>query len=252
MSVFHIYRRGFTLIELLVVVSLMSLLLALGMPAFYRMARGNKVEECARNIKLGLEQAQLRAASERRYVAVVFPNGSVDSSLDRYRLGGFRLAYVKKETSGGNTTFAFKRWIDTAWRNAPSGAILAKVDTASFTPSNGYVTDCTAAAGDALKGATKTDSTADPPVTTAIFAPLSGVKPDDSEGGSSLNVGDNCAVIFSPYGGTIVSAKLYLLVSEAEINGGSIKYPSGGTTNGRTANYLVLKVNNLTGRVEYE
>lgn len=240
MSVFHIYRRGFTLIELLVVVALMSLLLALGMPAFYRMARGNKVEECARNIKLGLEQAQLRAASERRYVAVVFPNGAdtnVSSSLRRYRLGGFRLAYVKKETSGDNTTFAFKRWIDPAWRNAPSGAILAKAGTSSFAITDGYVTDCPTSTG----AVWDSDGSA--------LKAVSSIKDDD---GNALSTGGNCAIVFSPYGGSDCDAKTYLLVSEAEVNGSNIKYPSGGSTSGRTSNYLVLKINNLTGRVEYE
>ena len=85
------YGRRFTLIELLAVVALISMLMALGVPAFARMIRGNKVDECARNIKLALEQAQMRAASERRHVAVIFPNGSsVDSSLNPYRLSGFR------------------------------------------------------------------------------------------------------------------------------------------------------------------
>lgn len=249
MSVFHIYRRGFTLIELLVVVALMSLLMALGMPAFYRMARGNKVEECARNIKLGLEQAQLRAASERRYVAVVFPNGAdadVSSSLRRYRLGGFRLAYVKKESDG---TFTFKRWVDPAWRNAPSGAILAKVDNAGFTPTDGYVTDCTAATTDVLKGVTKTETVGETTTTTTLFGTLASIKNDD---GNAIDVGANSAIIFSPYGGTVIGSKLHLLISEAEINGTGIKYPSGGSTSGRTSNYLVLKINNLTGRVEYE
>ena len=240
MSVFHIYRRGFTLIELLVVVALMSLLMALGMPAFYRMARGNKVEECARNIKLGLEQAQLRAASERRYVAVVFPNGAdtdVSSGLRRYRLGGFRLAYVKKETGGGATTYTFKRWVDPAWRNAPSGAILAKTGTSSFALTDGYVTDCPTATG---------------AVWDSDGSSLQAVSSLKDDAGTGLTSGTNCSVIFSPYGGTENDAKTYLLVSEAEINGSGIKYPSGGSTDGRTANYLVLKINNLTGRVDYE
>jgi prepilin-type N-terminal cleavage/methylation domain-containing protein len=249
MNVFHIYRRGFTLIELLVVVALMSLLMALGMPALYRMARGNKVEECARNIKLGLEQAQLRAASERRYVAVIFPNGAnadVSSELQRYRLGGFRLAYVTRAAGGG---FTFKRWVDPAWRNAPSGAILARVDNSEFTPSGGYVTGCTTAAANVLEGVTKTETEGDTTTTTTLFSPLASLVNDS---GTSISAGNNCAIIFSPYGGTLVGANLHLLVSEAEINGGVINYPSGGTTSGRTANYFILKVNNLTGRVEYE
>ena len=242
MNVFHTRRHGFTLIELLVVVSLTSLLLALGLPAFSRMARGNKVEECARSIKLGLEQAQLRAASERRYVAVIFPNGKVadkvSNDLSRYRLGGFRSVYVVKDSSGN---YKFKQWLDSGWRNAPSGAILAKVGTKDFNPdADGYVTSCPSTIAVELDVSEGEDKS---------LKSLAAIK-DDS--GNSLLAGDNCALIFSPYGGVVSGSKLYLLISEAEINGDSISYPSaGGAGLNRTANYLVLKVNNLTGRVEY-
>lgn len=251
MNVFHTRRHGFTLIELLVVVSLTSLLLALGMPAFSRMARGNKVEECARSIKLGLEQAQMRAAGERRYVAVIFPNGSVDDSLKPYRLGGFRCAYVTKDSSGN---YSFKQWLDNGWRNAPAGAILAKTGTQGGKfrqDSDGYVTDCTNKTTSALSGVTETTSSGDSgsTTTTELFKGLSSLKDD---AGNALNAGSNCTLIFTPYGGVVSGSKLYLLISEAEVNGDDISYPSaGGAGLNRTANYLVLKVNNLTGRVEY-
>ncbi len=248
----HKHWHGFTLIELLVVVSLTSLLLALGMPAFSRMARGNKVEECARSIKLGLEQAQLRAASERRYVAMVFPNGSdskVDAALRRYRLGGFRCAYVVKNSSGN---FQFKQWLDSDWRNAPSGAMLVKVGTKSsdFKPdSDGYVTGCTKKTTDAMEGVTVTTSSGGTETTTALLTGIASLKDD---AGGDLDVGDNCALVFNPYGGVVSDAKLYLLVSETGVNGEIVEYPSaGGAGKNRTANYLVLKINNLTGRVEY-
>ena len=243
MNVSDTLRHGFTLIELLVVVSLTSLLLALGMPAFSRMARGNKVAECARSIKLGLEQAQMRAASERRYVVVIFPNGSVSSGIEPYRLGGFRCAYVVKDSSGN---YSFKQWLDNGWRNAPAGAILAKVGTAAakFKPdTDGYVTDCTNKTTEALNGSGDGGST------TELFKGLSSLKDDAC---NALIAGSNCTLIFTPYGGVVGGSKLYLLISEAEINGDDIVYPSaGGAGLNRTANYLVLKVNNLTGRVEY-
>ncbi|MBQ6352329.1 MAG: prepilin-type N-terminal cleavage/methylation domain-containing protein [Lentisphaeria bacterium] len=251
MNGFHTRWRGFTLIELLVVVSLTSLLLALGMPAFSRMARGNKVEECARSIKLGLEQAQLRAASERRYVAVIFPNGdeNVTDGLRRYRLGGFRCAYVTKNSSG---KYEFKRWLDSGWRNEPAGAMLVKVGTKSSKfdrDADGFVTDCTKKTTDALEGVTVTTSTDAGETTDEVFKSLVSLK-DDS--GGELKAGDHYALIFNPYGGVVSGAKLYLLVSETGVNGDAIEYPSsGGAGLHRTANYLVLKVNNLTGRVEY-
>ena len=62
MGISRIGKYRFTLVELLAVVALIGMLMALGVPAFARMIRGNKVDECARSIKLGLEQAQMRAA----------------------------------------------------------------------------------------------------------------------------------------------------------------------------------------------
>ena len=250
MNGFHTTRRrGFTLVELLVVVSLMSLLLALGMPAFSRMARGNQVEECARSIKLGLEQAQLRAASERRYVAVIFPNGSdsdVSADLRRYRLGGFRCAYVVKDSSNNYT---FRQWLDPAWRNAPNGAILTKVGktVGKFSRNqSGYVTGCATGTDSTMTESSGADSS------LIELQKLSGGTGNcRTDSGAEINSGNHSAIVFSPYGGTVDDTKTYLLISEAEVNGDSIKYPSGGSEAGRTANYLVLKINNLTGRVEF-
>jgi len=230
------YGSRFTLIELLAVVALISLLMGIGVPAFSRMIRGSRVDECARNIKLGLEQAQMRAASERRYVAVIFPNGKdsdVDNTLRAYRLGGFRSAVVNKDS---DTSYAFVRWLDTDWRNAPDGALLTRIGTSEFTTTDGDVTGCTKKANDVLDGA---DS----------LKKITSVKDD---GGSTLKVGENTSFVFTPYGGVVGGKKLFLLVSEAVVEGDDIKYPTAGTLgSNRTSNYKVLKINNLTGRVEF-
>ena len=227
------YAPRFTLIELLVVVALTSMLMALGVPAFVRMIRGNKVDECARNIKLGLEQAQMHAASERRYVAVIFPSGSVSDSLKPYRLGGFRTAYVRKKGKDG---YEFSKWLDTEWRNMPKNAILARVGNGAFSTANGDITGCTQTATDDLAGA-------------SVLKEITGIKDD---GGHALDAGKYTALIFTPYGGVVGSSKYYLLVSEAIVEGDAITYPTANTTGGnRTSNYRVLRVNNLTGRVEF-
>lgn len=228
------HKRPFTLIELLVVAGLSALILGLGIPAFGRMMQGNRVEECSRSIKLGLEQAQLRAASERKYVAVILPNGNdskVSEALHTSRLGGYRLAYVKKDKAGDGG-YKFDKWADSDWRNAPSGAMLLKIDDSSF--GSGSVTNC-------------------PTKTTADFAGASNLQEVDGvkdDNGNSLQTGDRNAIVFTPYGNTVGDNKLYLLISETAVNGGDIAYPSTGKS-GETINYLVLRVNNLTGRVEY-
>lgn len=242
------YRTRFTLIELLAVVALISLLMAIGVPAFSRMIRGNRVDESARSIKLAMEQAQMRAASERCYVAVIFPNGQVDESLDPYRLGGFRLAYVKKQA---DASYAFSRWVDGGgWSNAFGGAMLAKVavDADDVDPdSKGAVSGCTKKTNSAVAG-------------SGNLKALQSIKDDK---GNDLACGENCALIFKSYGGTVSSSKLYFLVSETtlgkelfkanapnEKDGQEIIYPSTGESD-KTTNFRVLKVNNLTGRVEF-
>ena len=85
---------------------------------------------------------------------------------------------------------------------------------------------------------------------TGSLKSLSGVKDDD--GATDLEAGANTALIFTPYGEVVSTSKLYLLVSEAVVEGDDIKYPTAGTNgSGRTSNYKVLKINNLTGRVEF-
>ena len=242
MDRFQRYKRRFTLIELLAVVALISMLMAVGIPAFARMIRGSKVDESTRSIKLALEQAQMRAASERSYVAVIFPNGIEENSNNAddpvnkvvpYRLGGFRTAYVKKKAGGG---YEFSKWVDPEWRNAPAGAMLVKIETGSFSTSDGDVTGCTKKSTDDLEG-------------SSALKEITGVKDDNS---NSLKVGKNTAVIFTPYGRIVGGKKLYLLISEAVVNGEDITYPTARQIGaGRTSNYKVLKINNLTGRVEF-
>ena len=221
------YRTRFTLIELLAVVALISLLMAIGVPAFSRMIRGSRVDECARNIKLGLEQAQMRAASERRYVAVIFPNGSgVNDAVKPYRLGGFRTAYVKKN----GTDYDFVGWVDgSAWSNAPNGAILVKAVASTG--------DIPSADSGLTGGPTGMDNDL-----TGV-GNLQTVKTVKDDSGGDL--GDSSAIIFKSYGGVVSDSKLYLIVSEAVVDGTDIKYPNPNM------NFKVLKINNLTGRVEF-
>lgn len=243
MGRFRRYRNGFTLIELLAVVALISILMAIGVPAFARMIRSSRVDDTARSIRLALEQAQMCAADERRYVAVIFPNGptgsgsgKVSEKLTSYRLGGYRLAYVRKVSKN---RYEFVDWVDGSdWSNAPGGAVLTQIAISKFTASDaGDVSGCTQKITDKLKGCDKLNA-------------VTGVKDDD---GKDIDVGDDCAVIFNKYGGTENTSKLYLLISEASVNGDDIAYPAadGRPSSGKTVNYRVLKVNNLTGRVGF-
>ena len=98
-------RRNFTLIELMVVMLLMGLIMTLMLPSFNRMIRGNKVDQLASGLKLGMEQAQSHAATSRKYVAMVLPNkmsewsasDTGENAVRPFCFGGYRLAYVERE-----------------------------------------------------------------------------------------------------------------------------------------------------------
>lgn len=236
-------KTNFTLIELLVVMLLMGFLITLMLPGFNRMISGNKVDQMASNLKLALEQAQSHAITSRRYVALVLPSNSSDSSWTdeekRHCLGGYRMAYVKN--SGKTLSWKFQKWVpDSVWKNAPDGAMLVKVtdkkeDLKTENGLKNTLTKMNASLGNKLFSITnypsdETTSTTDETTSTAI------------------NHSD-CAVVFSPYGGIKNSEDLRFVVAEAIPNGNELLFPSRGS-DGPT-NYLVLNLNRITGKVDY-
>ncbi|MBR2871981.1 MAG: hypothetical protein IKB99_00665, partial [Lentisphaeria bacterium] len=59
----------------------------------------------------------------------------------------------------------------------------------------------------------------------------------------------NCAVIYAPDGSVCSAGDVYLVIHEAmKLSDGSFVYPGGGV---EFRNFRVLKVNRLTGKVEY-
>ena len=236
-------KTNFTLIELLVVMLLMGFLITLMLPGFNRMINGNKVDQMASNLKLALEQAQSHAITSRRYVALVLPSNSSDSSWTdeekRHCLGGYRMACVKN--SGKTLSWKFQKWVpDSVWKNAPDGAMLVKVtdkkeDLKTENGLKNTLTKMNASLGNKLFSITnypsdETTSTTDETTSTAI------------------NHSD-CAVVFSPYGGIKSSEDLRFVVAEAIPNGNELLFPSRGS-DGPT-NYLVLNLNRITGKVDY-
>ena len=231
------YRNSFTLIELVAVIAVGILLTALAVPAFRTLMRANRVAEYAGNVKSALERARVRAVNERCYVALIFPNGAVSDALKRCRLGGCRSAYVEKTVSGGYT---FGKWLDQSWQTTPPGVLLSQVKDAAFTTDGGDVTGCTEKITDALAGAAD------------CLTPVAAIKADD--GSTSLEAGAYCALVFTPQGSVAGSGKCLLLISEARADAGdAIVYPTAVTPgSGRSANNVALKLNKLTGIVEYD
>ena len=228
-------KHCFTLIEMLAVAAIASVLIALITPAFQKMLFGSRVDQCAANLKLAMEQAQSKAVASRKYVALILPGdrNSASESLKNFCKSGYRLAYVKKD---GND-FHFASWLPgSSWKNPNDGAMLVKID--DIAP----------------------DAAPTAPEVSAKFLKLSDLKSGGSVAGSAgdgsddvkgdadidaLGSMENCALIFSPYGGMVNNdAALYFIFTESKVEGDEYVLDNPD-------NYLVLKLNAITGRVTY-
>lgn len=218
-------RKNFTLVELIAVVAIAGILLVLLVPALNSMTAGNKVDMCASRLKLGMEQAASKAATARKYVALVLPHKAPNDDLKRFCYGGYRLAFVKKNGS----EWEFVKWVpENDWKNARDGAALVQVvDTKPATADAGVPsgTELTCA--------------------TAVIDTGSKLKkPADGKSYADSWDKDNPMLVFSPYGGTANDKPLYFVVTEIKDNGDALAYAN-------KANTVILKLNPLTGRVEY-
>ena len=233
-------RRNFTLIELMAVMLLMGVLMVMMLPAFNRMIRGNKVDQVTSNLKLGLEQAQARAVSSRRPVALVLPTkqnnwtGSIKQSVYPFCYGGYRLAYVEADGSD----WKFTRWVpDSEWKNAPDGAMLVEVMISSNS-------DYGAAEGAELSTSVKNLNPLSDDLSNLVT--VKNVKlPDPDDSNKLTDIGSVGGLVFSPYGGLKSDNDVRLAVAEAVPSGAKVFYPSGLT------NWLMLSINKFTGRVSY-
>ena len=235
-------KTRFTLIELLVVMLLMGFLITLMLPGFNRMISGNKVDQMASNLKLALEQAQSHAITSRRYVALVLPSNSSDSSwTDEEKvhcLGGYRLAYVK--STGDKKVWEFVKWVpDSVWKNAPDGAMLVEV-----VGSNDSKYDELAEVQE--KGLAGTVTKTNEKLGKNELVKLRKYPKTET---TTITTPTGSAVVFSPYGGVKLDEDLRFVVAEAIPNGNNLLFPSRGN-NGPT-NYLVLDLNRITGKVDY-
>lgn len=231
----------FTLIEMLAVVAIASILIALITPAVQNLMFGSRVDQCASNFKLGLEQAQSKAIAARKYVALVLPfNHSASSTYNIYCRGGYRMAYV---TRNGDD-YDFDRWVENLdWKNPNAGALCMDVTTDS---PDGNAANRLNWAND-VKSRMK-DLQQDKGFN--VLSDLKNITNDNTpelvhltnDGGS----GKYCAVIFSPYGGIVNNERpLYFTFTEAKV-GSDSKYELDNIDN-----FLVLKLNAITGQVTY-
>ena len=213
--------QKFTLIEVLIVVGIASLLFALAGPAFNRMTRGNMVERHASGLKLGMERARAIAISSRRHTAILLPDQVPETSRTtdaryKFQRGGYRLAHV---TMTGNGSYAWQSWIpDSDWtNNGRQEAFL--MDITKGTANSSKVKE------------TSTDMVEDADYTKQI----SGA--DLLYDVSVPGMGNCRAVIFTPFGDAKFAADSV-----------EIKFYITGIN---IADHLVIRLNKLTGKVEF-
>lgn len=236
------YNR-FTLVELLVVICIASLLMGVVLPAFSRMVTGSAVDRLASNLKLRLERARSHAASSRRHVALVLPHGTdstwKESAEQSARLGGSRMCYVNWNSD--DHTAAFQRWVpDEEWSTPERGAYLLRAtrnESDIVKEGNAQPIDTNGSSGiDTLLYSGTADSADSKPLKdlTGILSPGTTSSPANS------------AIVFSPNGNVRSTADVYLVIGEAMNNGSTLVFPGGGVYN-----FRVLKINRITGKVEY-
>lgn len=245
----------FTLVELLVVICIASLLMGLVLPAFSRMITGSAVDRLASDLKLRLERAQSHAASSRRHVAVILPNGAVsewlDPSADRSSkvlvsasLGGSRECYVDEvEASNSGYVAKFVRWLpDEEWSTPERGALIVAFSGENPLDANGklsvthYLNHNSSLTSTVINGSGR----------GAPLKKINGVTTTVGNEGKWKNEVPDAGIIFSPQGGVRSSSDVYIVVAEAMKDNQRAIFPGG-----ELHNFRVLKINRLTGRVEY-
>ena len=123
-SMRKVRRRPYTLIEIIVVIGIMATLMAVALPSFSAMMKGQGVEGAARNVCQTLKLARTYAINNRKYVAVLFPNANLD---DEYHFKSYRVCLVTKDANGNYT---FQRWISNEnWEFLPTGITIYGIET---------------------------------------------------------------------------------------------------------------------------
>jgi len=120
------WSKPFTLVEMLVVCGVIGILLAIAMPAFTRMAKGNGVTNSSRNLVGKVMACRDYALSKNISVALVFPQKE-NGIPDNMRFTSYRAAMLQYVNNGaaGTGTFSFKAWVPGEnWERLPSGVVV--------------------------------------------------------------------------------------------------------------------------------
>lgn len=254
-------KQRFTLIEMLAVIAIVSILIAILAPAFNRMLFGNKVDQCAANLKLGFDLAQARAISSRKYVAMVMPTDRDiinDRKLRNFCNGGFRLAYVKNTGTATAPSWTFDSWVEgLSWRNECDGAMVVKVVRETLNP---RPEDLQQSAKNPILNKLEFDkdvnvenvysmldviSSASGTSNADVVGANADWKELDKNNGVTASSNNRRGVVFSPYGGLAGHYQNFnFVITEAGYSNNAYKITN-------VDNFLVLTLHAITGRASY-
>lgn len=177
-------RNKFSLIELISVIAIMVIIMAITLPAFLTMTKGQSVELAAREIGSKLKAVRSYAITNRKYTALVFVTNQAVLSPN-YPYKSYRACIV-------NSSNVFQSWVpDEKWEFFPSGTIIQDISNTTA----GYN-------GGGFGGAANITSVSDAKVFSASTTTDSGI-------------------IFKSTG-NVVGADAYLVIGEGEYTNGAM------------------------------
>ena len=217
------------------------------------MMQGNQVDQMSSKFKTGMEVAQAKAVASRKYVAMIIPSvaSEADPRLRPYCNGGYRLAYIKKDGSD----WVFDSWVPgQQWSNMVDGAMLVRIVRRK---------DWYNKAGDndsGVKGlhtSTEDDSTSTVALAGDNATALAGygglvsltIPESVTTAGEDdivlIGTENQRAIVFTPFGGCVGGDDpLLFFFTEVTVSDDSYTYTNED-------NFLVLKLNPITGKVVY-
>jgi len=119
---------GFTLIELISVIIIMAFIMAIGIPAFSGMFKGQAVGNSTAAVSQLLKLSRNYAIANHAYVAVIIPQEGYPSKgiPQKYYNTAMRPAIVKPQ---GDDNFKFYRWVDgESWTFLQPGTAVLEMD----------------------------------------------------------------------------------------------------------------------------